>query len=156
MIEHRREDGSIPRPDPNLPLDEFGEGIEKDIVDPDVKDVLAETETEGYGAGELRAELEEYTANSPQISGGDVDADWERGEAVGEETVGGSTPTPDQDVVDELGAATGIVYGDREELRSKPDENDANRWELDPRSSPGYRNRVEREFNEPEEGDAPE
>lgn len=42
------------------------------------------------------------------LSGGDVDADWRRAESSGEETVGGSVATPDQDVVDEIGHALGV------------------------------------------------
>jgi hypothetical protein len=35
------------------------------------------------------------------LSGGDVDADWARAQSSGDEAVGGSVTTPDQDVVDE-------------------------------------------------------
>jgi hypothetical protein len=52
--------------------------------------------------------LAEYTSTSPRLSGGDVDADWERAGSTGEEAVGGSVATPDQDVVDELGDALGV------------------------------------------------
>ena len=50
--------------------------------------------------------------------------------------MGGSTPTPDQDVVDELGEALGITYNDGEELNTedKLDARDQHRWELDPAS----------------------
>src|SRR5204862_352969 len=47
-------------------------------------------------------ELAEHTATSPRLSGGDIDADWQRADSVGEEAVGGSVATPDQDDVDEL------------------------------------------------------
>ena len=49
-----------------------------------------------------------YTSTSPELPGGDVDADWQRAASVGEEAVGGSAATPDQDVVDELGDALGV------------------------------------------------
>jgi hypothetical protein len=42
------------------------------------------------------------------LSGGDVDADWQRAASSGEEAVGGSVATPDQDVVDEIGRAFGV------------------------------------------------
>ena len=45
---------------------------------------------------------------SPADSGGDVDADWQRAQSSGEETVGGSVATPDQDVVDELARQLGV------------------------------------------------
>jgi len=84
----------------------------------------------------LLEELDEHHSLSPQISGGDLDASWQTANAAGEETVGGSTPTPDQDVVDELGAAAGLIYKDGEPLDSdaKILDRDRNRWELNPAS----------------------
>jgi hypothetical protein len=52
----------------------------------------------------------------PTLSGGDVDAAWEDSDASGEESVGGSTPTPDQDIVDDIGKAAGLNYRDDEPL----------------------------------------
>ena len=43
-----------------------------------------------------------------ELCGGDVDADWQRAASSGEEAVGGSAATPDQDVVDEIGHALGV------------------------------------------------
>ena len=53
---------------------------------------------------EDRAPLE----TDPMLSGGDVDADWQRATSSGEEAVGGSVATPDQDRVDEIGRALGV------------------------------------------------
>jgi hypothetical protein len=85
----------------------------------------------------LEEELDEYHSQSPQLSGGDLDADWRRANQVGEETVGGSVPTPDQDIVDELGEAVGLTYEDDEPLQGeeKIRERDRNRWELNPESA---------------------
>jgi len=58
--------------------------------------------------GALLRELSEHTAVSPADTGGDVDADWQRAQSSGEETVGGSVATPDQDVVDELARPFGV------------------------------------------------
>lgn len=79
----------------------------------------------------------------PALSGGDIDA-TRSGTDAGEEAVGGSTPTPDQDVVDELGKAVGITYEDAEPLRfgDKVADRDAQRWELNPASSEGYQERL--------------
>ena len=76
------------------------------------------------------------------LTGGDVDAAWDEVD-VGEETVGGSTPTPDQDVVDDLGRAVGVTYSDTEPLRpeEKERQRDEKRWEMDPASSPDYQER---------------
>ena len=78
-----------------------------------------------------------------ELSGGDVDAAWERGD-VGEEGVGGTVATPDQDVVDELGEAVGLVYEEGEPLHSeeKLEERDRTRWELNPASSEDYEERA--------------
>jgi Family of unknown function (DUF6335) len=57
---------------------------------------------------ELPRELTEHTGMSPTDTGGDVDADWQRAQSSGEETVGGSVATPDQNVVDELARPLGV------------------------------------------------
>src|SRR5262249_45662448 len=52
-------------------------------------------EVEGENAtGALLRELSEPPAVSPADTGGDVDADWQRAQSSGEETVGGSVATP--------------------------------------------------------------
>ena len=73
------------------------------------------------------------------LSGGDVDAAWDQA-ASGEETVGGSTPTPDQDIVDEIGLAAGVSYEDAEplDMSDKIDQRDDQRWELHPASSEDF------------------
>src|SRR6185503_927950 len=48
------------------------------------------------GRKTLLEELEEHTSLSPAITGGDIDASWQTADQAGEETVGGSSPTPDQ------------------------------------------------------------
>jgi stage V sporulation protein SpoVS len=85
---------------------------------------------------ELLKKIRLYHAESPILSGGDLDAAWDQAD-VGDETVGGDSPTPDQDVVGELGEAVGLTYEDDEPLRSaeKLQERDAERWELDPAST---------------------
>jgi Family of unknown function (DUF6335) len=66
------------------------------------------------------------------LTGGDIDADWMRAWDSGDEAVGGSAATPDQDIVDEIGRALGVeqeadaeVWTSREILR----ERDRHRWE---------------------------
>jgi hypothetical protein len=67
---------------------------------------------------EEEARLRAHTETSPELTGGDVDADWERAAAVGEEAVGGTVVTPDQNVVDELGKALGVPQAPDEPFRS--------------------------------------
>ncbi len=92
--------------------------------------------------GELltRDHAEHDTSVSAVLSGGDVDARWDQAEGGGEESVAGSSPTPDQDVVDEIGEAVGITYEEGEPLRvgEKEEERDEHRWELDPASSEDF------------------
>jgi hypothetical protein len=78
----------------------------------------------------------------------------------GEETFTGHAPTPDQDVVDELGAAAGLTYEDDEPLNyAKVAARDRHRWELDPRSAveeQSLESLVDEEEAEDEEADADE
>ena len=85
----------------------------------------------------------EHTETSPALTGGDVDADWESASTVGDEAPGGDNPTPDQDIVDDIGRALGVEYQDNEELKGadKLTERDKNRWELDPASSDDWDDR---------------
>jgi hypothetical protein len=81
-----------------------------------------------------------HNETSPELTGGDVDANWENGYAVGDESPGGDNPTPDQDRVDDIGKALGVQYNDDEELKAadKIIERDRHRWELDPASAEDY------------------
>jgi hypothetical protein len=105
--------------------------------DPEIIEDFAERQNLNNGSNELRDSLEVHNSKGPLLSGGDIDADWASSDQSGEESVGGSAPTPDQDVVDELGAAVGITYADDEELNTeeKLGQRDRQRWELDPRSA---------------------
>jgi hypothetical protein len=95
-----------------------------------------------------RAEMEENLRRhgpgmSPGLTGGDVDADFENAYFSGDEAPGGDNPTPDQDVVDDIGRSLGVEYNDDEELKSerKVSDRDKHRWELDPASAEDYRDR---------------
>ncbi len=95
------------------------------------------------GRRELREKLDQHTETSPALTAGDVDADWESAYSVGDEAPGGDNPTPDQDVVDDIGKAVGVQYDDNEELKgeAKITKRDKHRWELDPASSEDYDDR---------------
>jgi Family of unknown function (DUF6335) len=80
----------------------------------------AEVENRG-AAGELLRLVEERPETGPALSGGDIDADWQRGQSSGEETVGGSVATPDQDVVDEIGRALGVEQAPDAPVRASVD-----------------------------------
>ena len=86
--------------------------------------------------------LLETAGRSGQIPGedetirvGDPDDDPLANEYVGEETPGGSSPTPDQSVVDEIGRAYGLQEEDSGSLRSGGEilsRRDRHRFELTP------------------------
>ena len=95
------------------------------------------------GRRALKERFDEHTETSPALTAGDVDADWESAYSVGDEAPGGDNPTPDQDIVDDIGRAVGIEYQDNEELKTeeKVAKRDRNRWELDPASSDDWEDR---------------
>ena len=95
------------------------------------------------GRRELLEKYAEHTETSPAMTGGDVDADWESAYSVGDEAPGGDNPTPDQDIVDDIGRAVGVQYNDNEELKGEKKllERDKHRWELDPASSDDWEDR---------------
>lgn len=101
----------------------------------------------GSAARTGRAEMAQSKANhasmTPDINAGDVDVNVEDAYFVGDESPGGDNPTPDQEVVDEIGKALGVEYQDAEELRGsdKVADRDKHRWELDPASSEDYKGR---------------
>jgi len=117
--------------------------------DPEVAAVF-ESEQRGHGARsggqQMLREIEEHSGYSRSLSGGDPDADVIDTEFVGEEAVGGENPSPDQDIVEEIGQAAGLTYEDNEPLHTteKVEERDKHRWELDPASAEDYQDRMRR------------
>ena len=95
------------------------------------------------GRRALHDRIESHHETGPEMTAGDVDADWESAYAVGDEAPGGDNPTPDQDVVDEIGHAVGVEYQDNEELKGadKVIKRDEHRWELDPASADDWEDR---------------
>ena len=115
-------------------------------ADPEIAEVF-ESEQRGHGsrAGgrQMRRSIEEHHGIDRDLNAGDPDVDIEDAAYVGEESPGGGNPTPDQDIVDEIGEAVGLEYQDNEPLRTteKVEERDEHRWELDPASSEDYQER---------------
>ncbi len=99
---------------------------------------LPQEVTESYGTGVHESSIADI--GDATLTGGDIDASWLEADAVGDEAVGGTAPTPDQDIVDELGAAVGLEMSDRASLRTTEilEERDDHRWEDDPMSSEDY------------------
>lgn len=148
--DHEGNLSDIPIEDTDLvwdtPVEEIGEAIISD---------LPQEITESYGTGvalepgleiggrTMHDRMEQYTSASPELTGGDIDARWDQAEAVGDEAVGGTAPTPDQSIVEELGAAVGLDYDDGVSLQTNDilESRDSGRWELDPMSSEDYQER---------------
>lgn len=84
--------------------------------------------------------LEGLSSMEEAPSGGDVDVNQYLARVVGEEAVGGTTPTPDQNVVEDLAISAGVQTPDRVPLHTNEmlEERDSHRWELDPESSEDY------------------
>lgn len=84
-------------------------------------------------------------APSPAPTGGDLDADPDLASTVGEEAVGGTTPTPGQTDIDGIAASAGVEMDDREDQYASEMLNtrDDRRWELEPKSSEDYQDRRE-------------
>jgi hypothetical protein len=87
------------------------------------------------GDAEAREEREETEHRAElKLTGGDLDADWQRAGDVGEEAVGGTVATPDQDDVDEIGKALGVSRSPDEEVRTSAEileKRDRHRAELE-------------------------
>ena len=95
------------------------------------------------GRAEMAEHLHDHASLTPAITAGDVDVNVEDAYFSGDEAPGGDNPTPDQDVVDNIGKALGVQYDDGEELKGsdKIVQRDKHRWEMDPASSEDYKDR---------------
>jgi hypothetical protein len=123
-------------------LEAAAEGVLHDISqftsDEEIREEFEERQNIQAASKQMYREMRDYNAKSPELTAGDIDAAWEEAN-VGDETPGGlhPAPTPDQDVVDDIGRATGLTYEDDEPLRSveKLRDRDVHRWELNPESA---------------------
>ena len=94
------------------------------------------------GRAEMAQNIREHHGMD-DVTGGDPDVNIEDAYFAGEEAPGGDNPTPDQDIVEDIGKALGVTYEDNEELKGsdKVVERDKHRWELDPASAEDFRDR---------------
>lgn len=137
--------------DENWEEDEWKNSSEREEL---IRDLPPEP-TQSYGTGiqgtsidrsgkrDRNANDRQFNQANAALTGGDIDANYEQANAVGDESVGGTAATPDQDVVDDLGRAVGLETDGRAFLRTNDtlEERDNRRWELDPKSSEDYQNR---------------
>ncbi len=143
----RRKDTEAPPPSPislagigELPAADHEPGTPDpdDVADPDLVETARPTQNR--------------PAIDRTLAAGDLDADF-HGLDSGEETPAGSDPTPDQDNVDEIGEALGVVEPDEQPLATteRVVARDEHRWELDPASSEDFEERQQ----EPPRGRTP-
>ena len=92
------------------------------------------------GMGRTLLKLKTIRLSGTDVTGGDLDDNWYQAEVVGEEAVGGQTPTPDQNVTSKLLQAMGIDAADGEllQVNEKLERRDRLRWELEPESAEDY------------------
>ncbi|WP_019502107.1 DUF6335 family protein [Pseudanabaena sp. PCC 6802] len=97
------------------------------------------------GLGRTPHKLQDLADRERSPTAGDIDADRYLSKVVGEEAVGGTTPTPDQNVVEELAASVGIEIPDKYTLHTTAmlEERDCHRWELEVESSEDYDERLD-------------
>jgi hypothetical protein len=130
----------------------MSENLKPEKKETDANDVIRDYEESSVVDEENQTTMEWYEQASQdtivppeaELTGGDIDAAWDQA-AGGEETVGGSNPTPDQDLVDEIGRAVGVGYEDAEplDMTGKIERRDEQRWELHPASSEDFAARSE-------------
>jgi hypothetical protein len=123
--------------------------------EPENFDDLPQYITESYGTGvkeipgyKGEGRIDKFDENelneaSPELTGGDIDANYQQAYADGDESVGGTVVTPDMDIVDDLGKAVGLEMNDQNFLHTSEilEQRDDQRWELEPKSSEDYEER---------------
>jgi hypothetical protein len=122
--ETQLEDFAEPAPEMSAVKSPFGEGI----ID------------RNTGLGRTLHHLQDVSAHALSPTGGDIDADQYLAQVVGEEAIGGTTPTPDQNVVENLAVSAGIEIPDKATLHTSEmlERRNSHRWELDPESAEDY------------------
>ncbi len=134
------------------PLDDDSSEDDEEII---YSDDIPQEWTESYGTGvhdlsgyveggrAMQNRFSEFNQATPELTGGDIDTNFEQANDVGDEAVGGTAPTPDMDIVDDLGKAVGLEMDDRVFLRTNDilEERDDRRWEMDPSSAEDYGDR---------------
>ena len=125
-----------------LPIDDSAPVV---AVDSDAIEILNDTQAMADPEPDpvIIAGTSEDRKRAQILAGGDPDAEWDHPDD-GTAAVGGSTPTPDQDIVDDLGRAAGVTYETNEPIapEDKVAARDEHRWEVDPASSEDYQERL--------------
>lgn len=110
---------------------------ERNVATGDHPASLSDISDRNVGTGERINRTTQTRAAGSVPTAGDIDVDDYQAQVSGEEAVGGTTPTPDQDSTDALAEAVGIEVRDGKPIQTRDDldRRDQNRWELDPDSA---------------------
>ncbi|NET38491.1 MAG: hypothetical protein F6K19_41945 [Cyanothece sp. SIO1E1] len=113
----------------------FADLVEIENTAPTLEELVERDTNMGKMIAKLRMPI-----GGTSVTGGDLEDDWYQAEVVGEEAVGGQTPTPDQNVTEDLLNSMGIASTDGQPVKTldKMEQRDRQRWELDPESSEDY------------------
>ena len=129
----------------NIPWEEPNEAelVEEFITEENTETIFSDLDEDETN---IEQPLSQFTKNvffSSKVTGGDPDDNWYQAEVVGEEAVGGQTPTPDQNVTEQLLQAIGVspIDGELLQVREKLEYRDRRRWELRPESAEDYEER---------------
>jgi hypothetical protein len=92
------------------------------------------------GLGRTLHRLIDSAAPGLAPTGGDIDVDQYQAKVSGEEAIGGTAPTPDQSVVEDLAVSAGIPVADTHPLHVSDmlEHRNSHRWELEPESAEDY------------------
>ena len=115
-----------------------------DLTGTDQSDIFFDGLTDrDTGMGRVIEKLRLPHLSDSNLTGGDLEDNWYQAEVSGEEAVGGSNPTPDQNVTEDLLVSMGIASTDGQSIRTFPHftNRDRHRWELEPESSEDYEER---------------
>jgi Family of unknown function (DUF6335) len=124
-----------------------------EVSDGEVRESFAQDQELDHGGELAKRRQQQHTDQSSELAASDLDATWD--DADGEEAGSGTTSTPDENVVEEVGGAVGISYSDTEPLNTNErlERRDHDRWDLNPASDPEYQDRIKEEFHEPQAPD---
>jgi hypothetical protein len=92
------------------------------------------------GSGVQEHQIIDLSARVVSPTGGDLDVNPYLAEVAGDEAIGGTSPAPDQNVVEDLAVSAGIAIPDSASLHTTEtlQQRDAHRWELELESAEDY------------------
>ena len=117
--------------------DEYEDELRNYAQDDGIAEAFVERQTLNGHQNRLHKKMAQHNAESPVLSGGDVDSAWDQANKAGSETVGGSTATPGQNNIDDMGKAMGLTLERNEapNISEKRRRKDEERWELEAASA---------------------